>query len=350
MKNEDNFLVFCLHISYNQRMKKLFLTIFAATLLVPSFSFAAQENIDIDEILKTDLKDLSEPEVELLKLQLQVIILQLSEQIKDILDARASSSILSCPNLSTNMYVGSTGTEVTRLQTFLKQLGSSVYPEGEVTGKYGSLTRAAVERFQVKTNIFAPGKVGYGVTGPVTRETISEYCATNTVVITSNSDTNSDTTQVAVDPNNPVTISSTLDPSTADQLLSSFDPNSSSIFLQFLNPDQVTTNAPTEEESINSVIASPVFKEIDFVNAVIPDPMTIGTAYTLTWNATGFSGFDLVYVEGFEEDIHHFFGATVPTLGTFSITVPEDFENKEGLTLVVKHNNVIKDSIRINLN
>jgi len=50
---------------------------------------------------------------------------------------------------STNLTVGSTGTDVTNLQTVLKS-DASVYPEGLVTGYFGALTKAAVVRFQEK--------------------------------------------------------------------------------------------------------------------------------------------------------------------------------------------------------
>jgi len=51
-------------------------------------------------------------------------------------------------NFTTNLKVGSTGADVTALQEFLKGQGSSIYPEGLVTGYFGPLTKAAVTKFQ----------------------------------------------------------------------------------------------------------------------------------------------------------------------------------------------------------
>lgn len=68
---------------------------------------------------------------------------------------------------------GLSGDQVTALQNFLKSQGSDVYPEGLVTGYFGSLTRGAVERFQEKYGIAGPGDPGYGYVGPKTRAKIN---------------------------------------------------------------------------------------------------------------------------------------------------------------------------------
>ncbi len=73
--------------------------------------------------------------------------------------------------LSTSLAIGSRGADVTSLQTFLAQ-DASVYPGGQITGYYGSLTAAAVSRFQTKYGIAAVGKVG-----PQTRAKINELIA-----------------------------------------------------------------------------------------------------------------------------------------------------------------------------
>ncbi|HOX21642.1 MAG TPA: peptidoglycan-binding domain-containing protein [Candidatus Paceibacterota bacterium] len=70
--------------------------------------------------------------------------------------------------------VGSTGSEVTALQNALKG-DSSVYPEGLVTGYFGSLTEKAVKAFQTKYGIDAVGQVG-----PVTRAKLNAlFCTTS---------------------------------------------------------------------------------------------------------------------------------------------------------------------------
>lgn len=55
--------------------------------------------------------------------------------------------------------LGSRGADVSELQTILAE-NPSVYPEGQVTGYFGSLTRAAVIRFQTQRGLARDGIVG----------------------------------------------------------------------------------------------------------------------------------------------------------------------------------------------
>ncbi|MBI3573546.1 peptidoglycan-binding protein [Candidatus Kaiserbacteria bacterium] len=73
--------------------------------------------------------------------------------------------------LTQNLSIGSSGDEVTALQTFLA-VDPTIYPEGLVTGYYGSLTAAAVTRFQAKYAIDQVGSVG-----PITRAKINDLLA-----------------------------------------------------------------------------------------------------------------------------------------------------------------------------
>lgn len=66
-----------------------------------------------------------------------------------------------------DLAVGSTGTDVSNLQIFLRADGT-VYPEKLVTGYFGPLTRQAVMRFQAKNGIASVGRVG-----PITRAAIN---------------------------------------------------------------------------------------------------------------------------------------------------------------------------------
>jgi peptidoglycan hydrolase-like protein with peptidoglycan-binding domain len=80
-----------------------------------------------------------------------------------------SASVASALIVST-MEPGDNDAGVSELQTFLA-MDSSVYPEGLVTGFYGDLTVAAVQRFQCKYDIVCSGDVattGYGRVGPQT--------------------------------------------------------------------------------------------------------------------------------------------------------------------------------------
>ena len=67
---------------------------------------------------------------------------------------------------ASNLFYGIRGNEVARLQKYLAANG--YYPEALTTGYFGSLTRAAVIRFQ-KLNNIAPA-VGY--VGPITRDAL----------------------------------------------------------------------------------------------------------------------------------------------------------------------------------
>jgi peptidoglycan hydrolase-like protein with peptidoglycan-binding domain len=72
--------------------------------------------------------------------------------------------------LTSTLNVGVSGTNVTNLQTLFAD-NSTIYPEKLVTGYFGSLTRMAVERFQVIYNIVTsgtPNTTGHGRVGPST--------------------------------------------------------------------------------------------------------------------------------------------------------------------------------------
>lgn len=71
--------------------------------------------------------------------------------------------------LTRRLNIGSEGTDVTQLQAYLAA-DSSLYPEGKVTGYYGSLTSAAVKRFQARYGIDQVGWVG-----PQTMAKLNEF-------------------------------------------------------------------------------------------------------------------------------------------------------------------------------
>lgn len=62
-------------------------------------------------------------------------------------------------SINSQLGVGSSGSNVTNLQTFLAS-DRNIYPEGRITGYYGMLTRAAVIQFQVNYGISMVGAVG----------------------------------------------------------------------------------------------------------------------------------------------------------------------------------------------
>lgn len=68
---------------------------------------------------------------------------------------------------------GSSSNDVRRLQTLLAS-DPSIYPEGQVTGYFGKLTLKAVQNFQIKYKIAAPGDEGFGTVGPLTRASLQK--------------------------------------------------------------------------------------------------------------------------------------------------------------------------------
>ncbi|KYC42710.1 peptidoglycan-binding protein [Scytonema hofmannii PCC 7110] len=87
-----------------------------------------------------------------------------TQAVKSVKLAQASST--DTVNISTLLQPGSTGTEVKTLQTSLKKLG---YYNGEIDGKYGTVTSLAVAKFQQ-----ARGLVADGVFGTVTKQNIEK--------------------------------------------------------------------------------------------------------------------------------------------------------------------------------
>ena len=77
--------------------------------------------------------------------------------------------------LSRELQFGMNGSDVSSLQTFLAS-DSSVYPQGLITGYFGSMTRSAVSRFQAKNGISQVGRVG-----PQTLSVINAQMTGNTI-------------------------------------------------------------------------------------------------------------------------------------------------------------------------
>ena len=77
-----------------------------------------------------------------------------------------------------NIYpqLGTSNSRVSDLQSKLAQ-DNTIYPEGVVSGYYGTLTEMAVKRFQVKYGIInygTPETTGYGKFGPRTQAKFNE--------------------------------------------------------------------------------------------------------------------------------------------------------------------------------
>jgi len=81
--------------------------------------------------------------------------------------------------ITSQLDIGDRGSEVTELQTYLAT-DASIYPEGLVTGYFGQLTKAAIERFQTAQGIISQGSpttTGYGRVGPLTQAAINAKLA-----------------------------------------------------------------------------------------------------------------------------------------------------------------------------
>lgn len=112
-------------------------------------------------------------------LQEQIARLQI-EIAKNL--AQNGGNQASCSKLESNLSFGTRDNNGVRcLQTFLKNQGLEIYPEGLVTGNFFSATRSAVVRFQEKyaSEILAPLglKRGTGVVGPATLVKINSLLA-----------------------------------------------------------------------------------------------------------------------------------------------------------------------------
>ncbi len=66
---------------------------------------------------------------------------------------------LASAEITSSLRVGSRNTDVTELQTFLAS-DTTLYPQGLITGYFGSMTKAAVIRFQGRNGLTADGIVG----------------------------------------------------------------------------------------------------------------------------------------------------------------------------------------------
>ncbi|MDO8565446.1 MAG: peptidoglycan-binding domain-containing protein [bacterium] len=85
-------------------------------------------------------------------------------------------------SITVNLSSGSRGASVKTLQQFLNTHGfviasSGPGSSGNETETFGSLTRTAVQKFQVEHGIAKPGETGYGRVGPKTRAKINELSA-----------------------------------------------------------------------------------------------------------------------------------------------------------------------------
>lgn len=82
--------------------------------------------------------------------------------------------------LTRQLQLGMSGADVSSLQTFLAQ-DNTIYPQGLITGYFGSLTKSAVSNFQARNGIATVGRVG-----PVTIAAINAQMGNGSTVGTDN--------------------------------------------------------------------------------------------------------------------------------------------------------------------
>ena len=119
----------------------------------------------------------------------QTVIKQLQDQIKllnqQILDLQSRLEkteeevkvVKAELKLTRTLRKGESSDEVKQLQEFLKQF-PDIYPEGKVTGFFGSLTELAVKRFQEKNGIES-----IGIVGPKTIQKLNEFSISGPLAI-----------------------------------------------------------------------------------------------------------------------------------------------------------------------
>ncbi|MBI4114701.1 MAG: peptidoglycan-binding protein [Candidatus Niyogibacteria bacterium] len=148
--------------------KKIFLgaiCVFAITGVTVSFSFAQTTSTSSQQALINQLKQQVD--------ELQAKIIQLQAQIKNFGEVRReitteTRDIRTTVRLFRQLREGMTGDDIKQVQEILAT-DPSIYPQGLVTGFFGSLTKSAVMRFQHRFGIQQVGEVG-----STTRTTLEE--------------------------------------------------------------------------------------------------------------------------------------------------------------------------------
>lgn len=154
-------------------MKNKTLVIFAIVLIIGFFGVV--QNADVIFAQTQDAKEQKTvPAAQSPNQDLLAIIEQLKNQIKELQNqlAKLKSEIAEVKEelkLTKNLRKGLSDEEVVELQKFLSQF-REIYPEGLITGYFGSLTEKAVKKFQEKYGIES-----VGVVGPLTRDKINEF-------------------------------------------------------------------------------------------------------------------------------------------------------------------------------
>ena len=113
-------------------------------------------------------------------------IAQLQAQLGAGGSSGAVATTYACPSFGERaLSLGSSGSDVLQLQQYLAS-NPNIYPGGQVTGYFGVLTQAAVQRWQATYGVVSsgsPSTTGWGVVGPRTAAAISQQCASGSTNI-----------------------------------------------------------------------------------------------------------------------------------------------------------------------
>lgn len=90
--------------------------------------------------------------------------------------AVSGNSSSSCTVFNRDLRLGSTGSDVVSLQTYLESKGFLTMPTGVSKGYFGGLTQSALARYQASVGITPAA----GYFGPITRSDVSSKCGGNT--------------------------------------------------------------------------------------------------------------------------------------------------------------------------
>ena len=139
-----------------------------------SWTVSIIKNQNNTDLIQELLAQIAYLKAEIVKVQTQIANILANRQGR-ILPVPVSGT---CNAITTNLSFGMTSQQVSCLQQFLKSQGADIYPEGLVTGYFGSLTKSAVIRFQEKYSseiLFPLGLTfGTGYVGLSTRQKINE--------------------------------------------------------------------------------------------------------------------------------------------------------------------------------
>ncbi|MBI1975363.1 MAG: peptidoglycan-binding protein [Parcubacteria group bacterium] len=142
-------------------MKKLLLTLFIISVF-PFLVYAQSDDVSSSVIrLQTQIQELLK-QIQGLQQQMTQIKTELGhspERTAPVEDIERAVSEASLPELTRPLSRGSSGDDVRELQKFLSQ-DRDIYPERLITGYFGSLTHAAVKRWQAKHGIPPAGVIG----------------------------------------------------------------------------------------------------------------------------------------------------------------------------------------------